>query len=150
MIPVSDLSIEDQLKREDAQERARFAATSADRVALPKNGLAASTHRRQDRRSSDEDAPQRRVRTDTVTSPVLPTYVRFPDLVQARIVANWIGLRRLIINQGFPTGTMLGPKTRAWLLSEVQAWLDTRPVANPRKRMRHKRAIVEEVAEDPE
>jgi predicted DNA-binding transcriptional regulator AlpA len=130
---VSDLSIEGQLKREAARERARFVTTDTDHASIPANSLAAHTHihhRRQDRRSNDDPA-----------LPMLPVYVRYPDLRRAGIVTSWVGLRRLIVNEKFPTGAMLAPKTRAWLLSEVRAWLDTRPTANPRQRMRHKRAI---------
>jgi predicted DNA-binding transcriptional regulator AlpA len=59
----------------------------------------------------------------------LPHYVRFRDLVEAKIVGNWSMLARLIAEDGFPQGIMLGRNTRGWLLSEVKTWLSTRPAA---------------------
>jgi predicted pyridoxine 5'-phosphate oxidase superfamily flavin-nucleotide-binding protein len=59
----------------------------------------------------------------------LPVFVRFTDLVDANIVRNWPTLLRLIAENGFPVGVMLGRNTRAWVLAEVEAWLATRPMA---------------------
>jgi hypothetical protein len=36
-------------------------------------------------------------------------------------------LRRLIEDEGFPEGVLLGKNTRAWRLHEVTAWLKSRP-----------------------
>src|SRR5262245_47996453 len=60
---------------------------------------------------------------------VLPRYVRFTDLVGAGIVANWQTLLRLIENENFPEGVMLGRNMRAWRLDSVEEWLDQRPSA---------------------
>jgi predicted DNA-binding transcriptional regulator AlpA len=59
----------------------------------------------------------------------LPTFVRFNDLVQAKIVGSWTQLARLQDEEGFPLGVLLGANTRAWKLDEVQAWLASRPTA---------------------
>lgn len=59
----------------------------------------------------------------------LPTFVRYSDLVAAGIVSNWTTLLRLIDDEGFPIGTMIGPNSRAWRLDEVEAWLASRPSA---------------------
>ena len=59
----------------------------------------------------------------------LTTFVRFRDLVDANIVRNWPTLLRLIDEDGFPPGVMLGRNTRAWALDEVEAWLAARPTA---------------------
>jgi hypothetical protein len=59
----------------------------------------------------------------------LSTFVRFRDLVDANIVRNWPTLLRLIAEDGFPSGIMLGRNTRAWPLDEVEAWLAERPTA---------------------
>lgn len=61
--------------------------------------------------------------------PSLPVYVRFRDLKAAGIVQNWQGIKRLVEEQGFPPGVMLGPNTRAWTVGDVQGWLATRPLA---------------------
>jgi Prophage CP4-57 regulatory protein (AlpA) len=103
----------------------------ADEAAAPQQSLArpdvrppapppTTIHPRQgDRSSVDEDAAAQR----------LPIYVRFHDLVGANIVRNWPTLLRLIDEEGFPPGVMLGRNTRAWALDEVEAWLATRPTA---------------------
>jgi hypothetical protein len=78
-------------------------------------------HRRQgDRRGSDDDA---------AAAPRLPTFVRFRDLFAANIVHNWPTLLRLMDEEGFPCGVLLGRNTRAWPLEDVEAWLATRPTA---------------------
>jgi predicted DNA-binding transcriptional regulator AlpA len=59
----------------------------------------------------------------------LPVYVRFRHLVEHGIVASWQSLLRLIDEDGFPEGTMLGRNTRAWTVDEVQEWLANRPSA---------------------
>jgi len=55
-------------------------------------------------------------------------HLRFPDLVDAGIVANRVTLGRLIKNNNFPPGRLLGQNTRAWTEPEVEAWLASRPV----------------------
>lgn len=59
----------------------------------------------------------------------LTTFVRFRDLVEANIVRNWPSLLRLIDDEGFPPGIMLGKNSRAWALDDVEQWLATRPTA---------------------
>jgi predicted DNA-binding transcriptional regulator AlpA len=54
-------------------------------------------------------------------------YLRYPDLVEAGIVANRVTLHRMI-KSGFPPGRLLGPNTRAWTETEVEAWLASRPI----------------------
>jgi predicted DNA-binding transcriptional regulator AlpA len=47
---------------------------------------------------------------------------------------------RLIDEEGFPPGAMLGRNTRAWALDEVEAWLAARPTARkavPRRKQQH-------------
>jgi predicted DNA-binding transcriptional regulator AlpA len=55
--------------------------------------------------------------------------VRFADLKQAGLVRNWPTLLRLIDNNGFPPGFLLGRNTRVWVLDDVQAWIAARPIA---------------------
>ena len=59
-----------------------------------------------------------------------PTLLRFADLRERGIVANWVTLRNWIAREGFPPGRKLGPNTRAWTEDEVAAWLNSRPAAN--------------------
>jgi predicted DNA-binding transcriptional regulator AlpA len=59
----------------------------------------------------------------------LPIFIRYADLCAAGIISNWTTLRRLIDDEGFPSGVMIGPNTRAWRLDEVEAWLAGRPIA---------------------
>jgi predicted DNA-binding transcriptional regulator AlpA len=78
-----------------------------------------TVHQRHGDRGSGEDA--------SAPLGVLPTFVRFADLVAARIVTNWPTLLRLIETEDFPAGVMLGPNMRAWRADLVAAWLDQRP-----------------------
>jgi hypothetical protein len=39
-------------------------------------------------------------------------YLRYPDLVEAGVVANRVTLHRMIKSQGFPPGRLLGLNTR--------------------------------------
>ncbi len=73
------------------------------------------------------------------SSPVrlLPTQLRYSDLTAAKIVNNWTTLGRLIEDEGFPPGKMLGRNTRTWNLDAVVAWLASRPIERkitPRRR----------------
>jgi len=54
--------------------------------------------------------------------------LRFSDLKTRNIVKNWPTLQRWIEREAFPPGLMLGPNTRAWRESEVEAWLASREV----------------------
>lgn len=55
------------------------------------------------------------------------TLLRFRDLKDRKIVQNHVTLRRWIEQEGFPPGFLLGPNSRAWRASEVEAWLNSRP-----------------------
>lgn len=54
--------------------------------------------------------------------------LRFRDLKDRRIVSNHVTLGRWIAKEGFPPGCMLGPNTRVWRESEIEAWLQSRPI----------------------
>jgi predicted DNA-binding transcriptional regulator AlpA len=58
--------------------------------------------------------------------------LRFRDLKQRKIVNNPVTLSRWIAREGFPRGFMLGPNTRVWRESDVNVWIDSRPVENER------------------
>ena len=57
-------------------------------------------------------------------------FLRFSDLKDRGIVSNHVTLKRWIATQGFPPGFMLGPNTRVWRESDVEAWLQSRPIEN--------------------
>jgi predicted DNA-binding transcriptional regulator AlpA len=59
----------------------------------------------------------------------IPAFIRFRDLQGRQIVASWPQLGRLIRDQGFPRGRMLGVNTRAWTEEEIADWLASRPDA---------------------
>lgn len=99
---------------------------------LPPKALPPAVQHHRDREEDDDGG-----------APRLPVFVRFNDLVTANIVRNWTTLLRLIREEGFPTGIMIGAHTRAWPLREVEAWLARRPIANNDIRLRGKRAQVE-------
>ena len=106
------------------KQRARFdAAAHAACNARPRVELF-RTASRNDADADDED--------DEDGGP-LPQYVRFVDLKAAGIVDNWTQLKRIVEVEGFPPGVMLSPNTRAWLVSDVRAWLATRPAGGGAK-----------------
>ena len=101
----------------------------------PAPATATSIHQRQGDRNNcdDDDAAARR----------LPVFVRYRDLKAAGLVANWPTLLRMIDEEGFPEGRLLSPNVRAWMLDEVERWLETRPTARkviPRPRNRRRAA----------
>jgi predicted DNA-binding transcriptional regulator AlpA len=58
----------------------------------------------------------------------MPTpLLRFRDLKARGIVSNHPTLKRWIDKEGFPPGRLLGPNTRVWLESEIEAWIASRP-----------------------
>lgn len=56
--------------------------------------------------------------------------IRFNDLKERGIVSNWQTLLRWIETEGFPPGRRLGPNTRCWTDAEIDAWIESRPVAS--------------------
>jgi predicted DNA-binding transcriptional regulator AlpA len=58
----------------------------------------------------------------------MTTYLRFSDLQERGIVKHWLTLRRWIEREGFPPGILLGPNTRAWPETDVERWLESRPI----------------------
>ena len=56
--------------------------------------------------------------------------LRFRDLKEYG-VNNWPTLGRWIREEGFPTGFYLAANTRAWSKEECDAWLASRPKADP-------------------
>ena len=99
----------------------------------------ANPHQSQgDRASGDDDsaaklaaerAAKLTARRSRLVKSGFPVYVRYDDLVAAGIVQNWTTLLRLVSDENFPPGTMIGPNTRAWRVDEVEAWLASRPTA---------------------
>jgi predicted DNA-binding transcriptional regulator AlpA len=93
----------------------------------------ANPHQRQsDRASGDDDSEAERAaklaaRRSRLMQSGFPVFCRFNDLVAAGIVQNRTTLLRLIDDENFPPGVMIGPNTRAWPLSELEAWLASRP-----------------------
>lgn len=67
--------------------------------------------------------------TDPSITTSLPRFLRFRDIRDSRLINNWQTLARLIAEQGFPPGTLIGANTRVWTQTEIEAWLATRPTA---------------------
>jgi predicted DNA-binding transcriptional regulator AlpA len=53
--------------------------------------------------------------------------LRFRELKARGIVSNHVTLKRWIEKEGFPPGFLLGPNTRVYRESDVEAWLASRP-----------------------
>lgn len=56
--------------------------------------------------------------------------LRFSDLQARKIVPNRTTLQRRIANDGFPSGFLLGPNSRAWNEDDVEAWVIARQADN--------------------
>jgi predicted DNA-binding transcriptional regulator AlpA len=59
----------------------------------------------------------------------MAVYLRFRDLKARGIVSNWPTLQNRIQKFGFPRGRLIGPNARAWTEEEVEAWINSRPIA---------------------
>jgi predicted DNA-binding transcriptional regulator AlpA len=59
----------------------------------------------------------------------LPVFYHFKDLVAAGLVANRTSLTRLIDNDNFPPGVMIGRNTRVWPVADIEKWITTRSTA---------------------
>jgi predicted DNA-binding transcriptional regulator AlpA len=55
--------------------------------------------------------------------------LRYSDLLALGVINNRATLSNWIRHRGFPCGQLTGPNSRTWSEAEVQAWLDSRPVA---------------------
>jgi hypothetical protein len=58
----------------------------------------------------------------------IPKFLRFCDLQDRGLVQSHAGLRHLQSHQRFPLGRLLGPSTRVWTVTEINEWLNSRPV----------------------
>jgi predicted DNA-binding transcriptional regulator AlpA len=58
-------------------------------------------------------------------------YLRFNDLFDLGIVRNHPALKRMIEEQGFPTGVWFGNNTHVWDREDVRRWVESRPKCRP-------------------
>jgi len=90
-------------------------------------------HQRQGDRASGDNADDTERKLATRRSRLaqsgFPIFVRYDDLVAAGLVGSWTQLLRMIDDDDFPPGTMIGRNTRAWRADEIEAWLASRPSA---------------------
>jgi predicted DNA-binding transcriptional regulator AlpA len=56
-------------------------------------------------------------------------YLRYSDLVERGLVNSRASLRNRVLKFGFPPGRLIGPNTRAWTETEIDAHMASRPVA---------------------
>jgi len=59
----------------------------------------------------------------------LEIWLSFKDLQKSGTVPNWETLRNWQDKLHFPLGRMLGRNSRRWAKSEIEAWINHRPVA---------------------
>jgi hypothetical protein len=56
-------------------------------------------------------------------------FFRYAALKAAGLVNNWGQLKKLVEEENFPPGRLIGPNTRVWTEEEIQAWIASRPTA---------------------
>ena len=59
--------------------------------------------------------------------------LRFNDLKAAGVVGSWVQLKRLVDQNGMPPGRKLSDHARVWFADEIDAWLESRPLAGQRE-----------------
>jgi len=59
--------------------------------------------------------------------------LRFAHLKERHIIESWPQLKRLVETENFPPGRLLGPNTRVWFESEIDAWLKARPTTRKKR-----------------
>jgi hypothetical protein len=159
---------EDHMPPVPPDQRSPYGQAAATKRASPPAETTSPHQRQGDRGTDDADDDGERAkaarreanlaaRRSTLVQTGFPVFCRYDDLVAAGIVQNWTTLLRLIDDEQFPPGVMIGPNTRAWALSELQAWLACRPSARkvmPPKavppRTRKRRACATAVEQDAE
>jgi hypothetical protein len=72
----------------------------------------------------------------------VPHFLRLKDLQERGIAMTHQAVRHMQIHEGFPPGRLLGPGTRVWSVTEINEWLDSRPVeVSEQARRRAQRSI---------
>ena len=72
----------------------------------------------------------------------VPKFLRLKDLQERGIAMTHQAVRHMQLHEGFPLGRLLGPGTRVWTVSEINEWLDSRPVeVSEQARRRAQRSI---------
>ena len=72
----------------------------------------------------------------------VPRFLRLSDLQERGIAMTHQAVRHMQMHEGFPLGRLLGPGTRVWTVSEINEWLDSRPVeVSEQARRRAQRSI---------
>jgi predicted DNA-binding transcriptional regulator AlpA len=66
--------------------------------------------------------------------------VRYSNLLAAGIISNRPQLDRMIATEGFPPGRLLSERIRVWSTTEIEEWLDTRPVEREQRQESQERA----------
>jgi predicted DNA-binding transcriptional regulator AlpA len=56
------------------------------------------------------------------------TYLRYSELKARGVVKNRTQLKHMIDSYGFPRGRLLSPNVRVWTDTEVDEYIDSRPI----------------------
>jgi hypothetical protein len=54
--------------------------------------------------------------------------LRYADLLDLGVIRNRTTLQNWIKDRGFPPGQLTGPNSRTWSETEVERWINSRPV----------------------
>ena len=72
----------------------------------------------------------------------VPKFLRLKDLQERGVAMTHQAVRHMQLHEDFPLGRLLGPGTRVWTVTEINEWLDSRPVeVSEQARRRAQRSI---------
>jgi predicted DNA-binding transcriptional regulator AlpA len=73
----------------------------------------------------------------------VPKFLRLKDLQERGVAMTHQAVRHMQKHEGFPPGRLLGPGTRVWTVTEINEWLDSRPVEVSERSRRRARLSIE-------
>jgi predicted DNA-binding transcriptional regulator AlpA len=80
----------------------------------------------------------------------VPRFLRLSDLQERGIAMTHQAVRHMQRHECFPLGRLLGPGTRVWTVSEINEWLESRPVeVSEQAKRRAARSIEAKRAKNP-
>jgi hypothetical protein len=84
-----------------------------------------------------------KTRTNMQSENDVPRFLRLKDLQERGIAMTHQAVRHMQLHEDFPPGRLFCPGTRVWTVSEINNWLDSRPVEVSEQARRRARLSIE-------